>query len=463
MTKISVADLFCGAGGASSGLTRACRALGLDVELTAINHWPIAIETHSRNHPAASHICASVESVDPRQAVPGGRLHLLVAGPECTHHSTARGGRPINDQSRTSAWHILRWLELLRVDHVIIENVPEFRTWGPIGVNGRPLKRRKGETYQAFLAALRSLGYTVADRVLNAADYGDPTTRRRLFILARRGSKPVTWPTPTHSPDGSQTLFGPTSRWRPARDIIDWSIPGKSIFLRQRPLAAATIARIAAGLRKFGGERFLVCFHGDSNRVHSLAEPIRTLDTSNRFALCDPFILQQQSGGSPRSVSEPLPTIATKGAIALVESFIVPLNHGAKDRRSYSLDKPFPTVTSVDAWALIEPFIASYYGTKNLSTVSDPLPTVTTKDRFALIEPRVDGQRLDIRFRMLQPHELARAMSFEDGYQFAGTREARVRQIGNAWPVRLAEALCRSQLQEYAAGRRERWGLEATA
>lgn len=465
---IRAADLFAGAGGASTGLRRACETLGLQVELIAVNHWPLAIETHSRNHPAATHICASVESLDPRDVVPGGRLHLLVAGPECTHHSSARGGRPLNDQSRASAWHILRWLELLRVDHVIIENVPEFRTWGPIGSNGRPLKRRKGETYQAFLGALRSLGYVVEDRILTAADYGDPTTRRRLFILARRGQKAITWPTPTHTPDGGRTLFGPTRRWRPARDIIDWSIPGESIFTRKRPLAPATLARIAAGLRKFGGARlepFLVCFHGKSGdrRVHSLDEPIRTLDTSNRFALCEPFILQQQSGGAPRPVSQPVPTIAAKGALALVEPFIIPLNHGAKDRRSYPLNEPFPTVTSVDAWALIEPFLTKYTSTGTAYSVDAPLDTLTTRDRFALVEPRVENHRLDIRFRMLQPRELARAMSFEDGYQFMGSREARVRQIGNAWPVRLAEALCRSQLQEYAAAAPVDWSREATA
>ena len=397
MKTIRAADLFCGAGGASTALRRACERLGLKLETVAINHWPTAIETHTLNHPGVRHICASVESVDPRQAVPGGRLQLLLAGPECTHHSSARGGRPINDQSRASAWHILRWLELLRVDNVLIENVPEFQTWGPLGTNGRPLKRRKGETYRAFLAAVESLGYRVEARVLNAADYGDPTTRKRLFIQARRGNRPITWPAPTHSRTGGRTLFGETKRWRPAREVIDWSLPSQSIFGRKKPLSPKTMARIVAGLRRFGGEQL------------------------------EPFLVCMEHQGSIRSVDQPLPTITTSNPIGLVE-----------------------------------PFVASYYGTKNLSPVSAPLPTVTTKDRFALVLPMVDGRVLDIRLRMLKPHELARAMSFGDDYRFAGNQGDQVKQIGNAWPCRLGQALIGELLKEYTPASRQ-WREKATA
>lgn len=251
---IYAADLFCGAGGTSTGLLHACESLGLRLKLLAINHWNLAIETHSANHPYAEHLCESMDSVDPRKAVPGGRLQILIASPECTHHSNARGGRPINDQSRASAWHILRWAEALRIDNILVENVREFQSWGPIGTNGRPLKSRRGETYRAFLQALRSLGYEVQDRILNAADFGDPTTRERLFILARRGRAPISWPVPTHTAIAGKTLFGKTQAWRAAREIIDWSIPGQSIFTRKRPLAPATLARMAVGLQKFGGE-----------------------------------------------------------------------------------------------------------------------------------------------------------------------------------------------------------------
>lgn len=150
---VRAADLFAGAGGASTGLLRACRELGLDVELLAINHWQVAVETHTINHPQVRHLCESVERVDPRAAVPGGRLQILLAGPECTHFSTARGGRPVNPQSRASAWHILKWAQELYIDSILIENVPEFRTWGPVGANGRPLKSRKGAVIAAIWAA----------------------------------------------------------------------------------------------------------------------------------------------------------------------------------------------------------------------------------------------------------------------------------------------------------------------
>ena len=298
MRSLKAVDLFCGAGGTSTGLIRACEALGYGVDLLAVNHWSVAIDTHARNHPGVRHVCANVDAVDPRRAVPGGRLDLLVASPECTHHSNARGGRPVSDQQRASAWHVLRWAEALHVDHVLIENVPEFQTWGPIGANGRPLKSKRGETYRAFLGALGSLGYRVEARVLNAADYGDPTTRRRLFIMARRGNRRPVWPAPTHSRDGKD-LFGMQPRWRPARDIIDWSIAGRSIFQRKKALAAATLRRIEAGLRRFGGpalEPFLVVLRNHSVG-RSLDDPAPTVTTSGaHLALCQPFVLPQQSG-----------------------------------------------------------------------------------------------------------------------------------------------------------------------
>src|SRR6185437_13061498 len=197
---IRAADLFCGAGGTSKGLLEACKRMGFELDLVAVNHWPVAIASHEANHPYARHECASLDQVDPRKLVPGGRLNLLVASPECTHHSNARGGRPMNDQSRSSAWIILRWAELLYIENILIENVKEFRSWGPLGANGRPLRSKRGEFYFAFMQALRAAGYTAEDRVLNAADFGDPTTRERLFIIARRGNKKIIWPNPTHAP-----------------------------------------------------------------------------------------------------------------------------------------------------------------------------------------------------------------------------------------------------------------------
>jgi len=177
MTTVRAVDLFCGAGGTSTGLYNACHEAGRKVDLLAINHWSVAIESHTANHPGARHICDRLEAIRPEDAIKGRHLDIMVASPECTHHSIARGGRPVSDQLRASAWLLLRWVETLRIDNILIENVKEFRDWGPTGRNGKPIKNRKGETYQAFFTALRSFGYTVEDRVLNAADYGDPSPR----------------------------------------------------------------------------------------------------------------------------------------------------------------------------------------------------------------------------------------------------------------------------------------------
>lgn len=493
--KIIAADLFCGAGGTSTGLLAACEAAGVPLQLVAVNHWDIAISTHAKNHPHAEHLCSNLDNVDPRKLVQGGVLDLLVASPECTHHSVARGGKPINDQSRASAWRVVEWCSQITVNHVLIENVKEFRTWGPLGSNGRPLKRRKGETYQAFLNALRALGYTVEDRVLNAADFGDPTSRERLFIQAWRGRKPIQWPAATHGPriePAAAVLFekapAPRRPYRTAREIIDWSIPGESIFRRKRPLSPNTMNRIYKGLIKFAGLPFIVPqLSGGANR--GLDQPIPTITTTSRgIGFCEPFIIAMEHGGHVRSIDRPLNTITTarggahgvcmpylirfngshrgrqdgagrgqsidqplstldtSNRLGLVQPFIVPTNHG-KDGRSHDIDRPMPVITTVDAWALIEPYLVKYNGTGGPMPVSEPLDTVTAKDRFGLVEPMLAEEQgsyaiLDIRFRMLQPHELAAAMSFPKSYHFVGNREQKVKQIGNAVPVQLAKALC---------------------
>jgi len=435
--KIVAADLFCGAGGASTGFIRACELLGLHYELLAINHWQTAIETHSTNYPHVRHLCESVERVDPREAVPGGRLHLLLAGPECTHFSTARGGRPVNPQSRASAWHILKWAQELYIDTILIENVPEFRTWGPVGTNGKPLKSKRGETYRAFLEALRSLGYRVEDRVLNSADYGDPTTRRRLFILARRGRHQIAWPTPTHSRSGGATLFGATKRWRAAREVIDWSIRGKSIFHRKKPLKPATIARILAGLEKFGGpelQPFLVVLrnhmagqsidaplptlsaqgqhvgiaqpflmhitHGsDVDRTRSVDDPLPTITSAKRgeIGVVESFVLPQHGGGALRPTAQPLPTITTDGAIAVVSPYIVPFlgERGGQEPRVKSVDEPLQTITTRNPIGLAQPFLVPFYTERpeekhaRSRSIDEPLPTITGtgSGKLGIVEP----------------------------------------------------------------------------
>lgn len=396
---IQAADLFCGAGGTSTGLRLACDKLGYELNLLAVNHWDIAIATHSANHPDAAHMCASVDTVDPRIAIPGGRLDLLWASPECTFFSGARGGKPVTDQGRASAWLILRWAELLYIDTILIENVKEFRDWCPVGVNGRPMKSKKGETFRAFVAALKSLGYRVEWKILNAADYGAATTRERLFMQARRGRKPINWPTASHSKLGGKSLFGRTTKWRAAREIISWETPSRSIFGRKRPLAATTMARIIAGLEKFGGkelEPFLVILRNHAT-AQTVDGPIPTLTAGGKHVgLAEPFLLPQRmfKGMQVDSIERPLRTIrACAGDFLLVEPkpFILP-HRMFGGMQTDSVDKPLRTiVANNDAAALVEPFIVGAGGparTGNIPRASDsPLQTVLTRDHKALVQP----------------------------------------------------------------------------
>lgn len=392
--NISMADLFCGAGGTSTGALQALTAMGYSVDLTAVNHWDVAIATHARNHPEARHLCMGLDDLSPCQLFPTG-LDLLWASPACTHHSRARGGQPRREQSRATAWCVVRWAESLEPDVILVENVEEFADWGPLyKKSGRPNKSRKGATFRAWVQALRSFGYRVDWRVLCAADYGDPTSRRRLFIQAVKGRR-IVWPNPTHAPAAQADLFA-QRRWRAAREIIDWSIPMRSIFGRKRPLAENTLRRINEGLRKFGS----------------------------------PVLIAMEHGGRPVPIDSPLPTVtcAKGGAFAL--AYLLPQHSGGQLR---PLDQPAPTVCAAGAISLI----VEYYGNGVARTIDEPLPTVTCNDRFALI--RAAGG--DVMMRMLKPHELAKAQGFPESYKFVGTQRDITKQIGNAVPCGLARAL----------------------
>lgn len=495
--KYRIADLFCGAGGTSAGAVEAALALGHTPEVTAINHWPVAIATHTANHPGSRHLCTGVDAVNPRELFGDGDLDLLWASPECTHHSIARGGKPCSDQSRATAWCVVRWAEALRPPIILIENVPEFQTWGPIGSNGRPLASRKGETFRAWLAAIESLGYKTDYRLLCAADYGDPTTRTRLFIQAVRGRRRIVWPEKTHS---KETDLLTSRRWAPARDIIDWSLPAGSIFERKKPLSQKTLARIEAGLRKFGVSEFIVAWDhtsgGPGSGVGSIEDPLTTVVTKARHGVAQPFLVELRGTGadqinstarsldapaptvtaggghlglvSPfliktangdsrcgegsraKSIDEPMPTVCgNRGDVALIEPHLLPQQ---SDGRLRPVSEPVPTVAAAGAIALVEPFLVSYYGTGGARSVDSPLDTVTTKDRLGLVRPVVEisGNRylLDIRFRMLQPHELALAQGFPADYRFTGTKTDQVKQIGNAVPRRLARAIVAAVLSQ---------------
>ena len=399
---ITIADLFCGAGGTSTGAIQAIIKLGFRPQLTAVNHWDRAVATHSANHPAARHLCASIDSLNPRHLFKEDELDILWASPECTHHSRARGGKPMLDQSRATAWCVARWAEALRPSIVMVENVPEFEEWGALGSDGKPLQSRKGETFKAWVLAMRSIGYTVDHRILCAADFGDPTTRRRLFVQAIRGRRKIIWPDPTHSKEAD--LFS-RPRWKSAADsVIDWSIPTQVIADRKRPLAPKTMKRIREGLARYGGGPVIIAMeHG--GRSLSADAPLPTVTCARGGAMGVAYLLPQHGGGNLRPATMPCPTVATTGAIAL---------------------------------------ILEYYGTGQARPVTDPLPTVTCHDRFGLLQ--TDQNRIG--FRMLQPKELAAAQGFPDEYQFTGTKTEQVKQIGNAVPCGFSRALITAQLTQ---------------
>jgi DNA (cytosine-5)-methyltransferase 1 len=433
--KMLVADLLCGAGGSSTGAQRALDDLGLGMELVCVNHWPVAIDTHQRNHPEARHYVQDISTVRPHILVPEGYLDLLMASPTCTHHSVARGGKPTSDQQRSDPWHIITWLTELRVKRMIIENVWEFCGWGPVNPKtGKPIKERKGEYFHAWIETIRRLGFEPEWRKLNAADYGDATTRQRFILMARSDGRKVSWPMPTHRKrDGAVVdLFDTSKPWRPAREIIDWEIKGRSIFNRRKPLAPKTLARIEAGAVKFKWpEPFLVILRqhmagksvdgplpaiaANGNHI-GLAEPVimngrkgnqalpvseapvPTLDTKGGVWLAEPLVLSQHNSGAARTSGDPLPTITTGGAGAekgegcarpmLIEPFILNRHgDGYGETRAHSVDEPTPTSNCDGGGYLVEPFMLSRHAEGAPRPVSEPTPTQVAKHSDLLIAP----------------------------------------------------------------------------
>lgn len=373
MSEFRFVDLFCGGGGSITGAINALRVAGENYEGRGFNHWETAIKTIQANHPEIvpdfNRACAPIESILPDEIFPVDptRIDVLWASPSCTHHSVAAGGKPRSNQLRSQPEYLLPYLRLTRCRRMFVENVKELRDWGPLldkdtTYKGRLYKagtadpRKKGVFFNLWYREIKASGYSVEMEVLNAADYGAATSRERLIVQAVRkssGSR-IVWPEPTHTREPG-LLSGSYRPWRSAAEIIDWSIPGESIFNRKKPLCANTLRRIEAGIRKYWG-----------------------------------------------------------------------------------------------AWS--EPFIVEYYGQGGAVPLNIPLHTVTTKDRFGVVEGRVltlpDGSsyQLDITHRMLTARELAAATSFPENYVFCGGDTAAKKQIGNAVPPVLAEALYRAVL-----------------
>lgn len=432
-------DLFAGGGGASLGIQRGA---GRDVDL-AINHCPSAIEMHAANHPRTLHLTDDIRSIDPAKATDGWTLDGLWASPDCKHFSIAKGARPVENSVRSLAWEVAAWARAKRPGVLWLENVREFEGWGPLDAHDRPISERKGETFLEFVAALHGLGYFVDWRVLNAADYGAPTHRRRLYLVARLAAAPV-WPEATHGP-------GRTFSWRAAAECIDWSLPCPSIFTRTRPLVEATLRRIARGIQRFvidSPDPFIVpVTHAGDDRCYSIHEPLRTVTAAPRGeqALCMPFIGQAFGGATGKPITNPLPAVTARDHNWLTCAFVTQFRGTAigQDPR-----EPLRAITAQGThFAEVRAFLIKYYGQSFGQSVREPLHTVTTKERFGLVT--IEGQDYpigDIGLRMLTPRELARAQGFPDSYILTGTKTSQVARIGNSVCPVMAEVLVRANL-----------------
>lgn len=374
-----IVDGFAGGGGASMGIEM---ALGRVVDL-AWNHDARALALHQANHPRTLHLQADAWEIDPVQATGGRPVALLWISPDCTFHSKARGGKPIRHadrRQRSLAWVGVRWAKAVRPAVVMLENVEEFSDWGPLGDDEQPIKSRKGETFQRWVAQFEALGYAVEWRFLRACDYGSPTIRRRLFLIARCDGEPIVWPEATHAKGGAKGL----APWRSAAECIDWSLPCPSIFARKRPLAENTLRRIANGLRRYvieSAEPFIVtCNHGGLEfRGQSLAEPMRTV-TSARDAhgLVVPTLMTNTSGHAGGSPADPLHTVTRVNDKALVVPFV---SRQFGRSTGSACGNPLGTVTAGGGGksALVSAFLAKHYGGQVGADLRRPGPTTTAR------------------------------------------------------------------------------------
>jgi DNA (cytosine-5)-methyltransferase 1 len=382
-----VVDLFAGGGGASTGVERALGRVDI-----AINHSPAAIAAHRANHPRTRHFLSDVWEVDPREACGGRPVGCLWASPDCADFSLAKGGKPRRKKIRSLAWVVTRWARDVRPRVIIIENVPEFAGWGPLGPDGRRDPRRVGETFRAFVRKLERYDYVVEFRTMVAAKYGAPTLRNRIVLVARCDRLPIVWPAPTHGP-------GCDRPYRTAAEIIDWSLPCPSIFARKRPLAEATLRRIAAGLRRYVLEAprpFVVKYHGGADRNlrrgQSLDEPLKTIDTENRFGLVAPFLapLTHQGDARVHDIAEPVRTVtaAHRGELALLAPTLVQTGYGEREGqapRALDLHRPLGTVVACgQKHALVAAFLSKHYGGVVGHAPERPLGTVTARDHHAV-------------------------------------------------------------------------------
>ena len=452
-----IVDNFAGGGGASTGIEL---ATGYSVDI-AINHDPEAIKMHRANHPNTKHYCEDVWQVDPVEACNVHPVGLAWFSPDCKHFSKAKGGKPKDKFIRGLAWVACRWAGLVRPRVIMLENVEEFKTWGPLNRGHHPIKSKQGKTFEKFVQQLTELGYEVQFRELVAADYGAPTMRKRFFMIARCDGKPIVWPEPTHAPADSEAVkVGLLKPYVGAYTQLDFSLPCPSIFdtseeikekygIRAvRPLAPKTMERIARGLKKFvieckdpfviQNERMdmqaqtIIQYHSETSkdevRGQTIEDPIMTVDGSNRYGLVTSFLSKFYKTGIGQDEREPLHTVTT----------------------------------SAGHFGEVRAFMIKYYGDATGQDIKNPLDTVTTKDRFGLVTIKgVDYQIVDIGLRMLEPRELYGCQGFPDDYiidhDYTGKtypRSEQVRRCGNAVCPPIPAALVRANLPELCVAKR---------
>ena len=388
-----IVDLFAGGGGASTGLAM---ALGRDPDI-AINHDAEALAMHKTNHPNTRHLLNDITRVLPLEATGGQPVAILHASPDCTHFSKAKGAKPKSQFIRDLAWTVVRWAEDAHPMLITLENVEEFQTWGPLDRAGHPIKSQAGTTFRAWVRRLRRLGYKVDWRLLRACDYGAPTTRRRLFVVARRDGKPIAWPKPTHgSPKSAEVGAGKLLPWRTAAECIDWSLPTQSIFDRKKPLAVNTQRRIAQGLRRYvlhTPEPFVVTYYGSKSatdfRGLDLGRPLPTQTFALATTHAVPFVQHVQhskAAGGVMPADEPLRTITAQpkgGGMAIVAPI---LSRQFGQSIGQRMDLPHPTITQCNHDALIQAAcVAKHYGGVIGHGLMQPLGTVTTIDHHSLV------------------------------------------------------------------------------
>lgn len=374
-----IVDNFAGGGGASTGIEL---ATGRPVTI-AVNHDPEAIRMHLTNHPYTEHYQASVWDIDPAEVCRGRPVGLAWFSPDCKHFSRAKGGKPVSKNIRGLAWIVLRWAAKVSPRVIILENVPEFVTWGPVR-KGKPVKSKSGQTFCKWLTQLRELGYEIKYQKLKACDYGAPTIRERFFLVARRDSQPIVFPKLTH---GEGEGLKP---YRTAAECIDWSIPCKSIFGRKKPLAENTMRRIARGLDKFtikGASPFIMA-NNTGNIGKSVYEPTPMVTTGNRNFLTMPHISKFYGGITGSSITEPLSTVTAIDHNALTAAQLIQYHseQSGSEVRGQSLNDPIMTVDASPRYALTAAHIVKYYSGDHYTSANDPLHTITTKGRNALVE-----------------------------------------------------------------------------